>query len=80
MTNPTGNSGQISISAVATSLPITDCQLTLVNAVASADGPRLFVPATANVHITFPQAFVTAAVSGGLVCLGSGGLGEVILP
>ena len=39
------------------------------NVVQTAPGPVVVVPATGTVHLSFPEPFVTAAVTGTAVCL-----------
>ena len=77
MTNPTASSGLISISAVAFNFPASSCGNSVVNIVARGAGPKLFVPATATIQLTFPQPFVTAAVTGPQVCLVASGFAPV---
>jgi hypothetical protein len=49
----------------------------LSNEVERAAGPRVSVPPGNTVHITFPQPYITQAVSGPNVCLAAAGEGSV---
>src|SRR5205085_7177042 len=70
VTNPSATaSGEVSIRAEAFTVNTPDCRF-ISNEVAHADGPQLHVPPATTVHVTFPQPFVTAAVTGPQVCLG----------
>jgi hypothetical protein len=75
VTNPTGASGVLIVRAEATAVT-ANCRF-IFNEVASADGPTIYVPAQSTVQVTFPQPYVTAAISGPQVCLAAGGFGTV---
>jgi hypothetical protein len=79
VSNPTGAAGEVTISAFATSANLSNCGQVPVNG-SIAPGPRLTVQANSTTSLTFPQPYVTAAVSGPHVCLGAssfnGGIGE----
>ena len=73
VSNPTGITSEIHMSAVAVNGSPTNCFLSPINVVAEAQGPRLTVAAQSTATLTFPQPFITAPVSGLSVCLMVGG-------
>jgi hypothetical protein len=74
VTNPTPNSSEVVLVAIAFNFSTTDCGF-LANEVARAAAPKIAVPPQATVQLTFPQPYVTAAVAGPHVCLSAGGGG-----
>ena len=71
VSNPTANMAVLTLTAF--SFPGSANCAILFNAIASAPGPKLTVPANSSGSLTFPQPYVTDAVTGGSVCLAGGG-------
>lgn len=70
--NPTAEPVSIYMRAVAVGGFSPDCRF-VFNQQDTTDGPEIRIPANDTVHITFPQPFVTAAVTGTYVCLVANG-------
>lgn len=71
VSNPTANLAVLTVTAYA--FPGGANCGNVFNAVASAPGPKLTVPPNSTGSLSFPQPYVTEAVSGGSVCLTGGG-------
>ena len=72
LSNPATIVATFSIRAIASSASLTSCQF-VFNATETAAGPTLVAGPQSTTHITFPQPFVTAPVTGQSVCLAGGG-------
>ena len=75
VTNTTTGAGLITFRAYGSQLAIGGTCAGVVNAVSHSDGPVIWVPANATVHIAFPQPFITEPATGPNVCMTAGGFG-----
>jgi len=69
-----GTAGPVTLTLIAVAfgtLENNTCRLLHLGFAEAAPGPKVTVPPLDTIHITFPQPYITAPVTGPFVCLGA---------